>query len=112
MSGGELYIMVSCFFFSLCTVRMGLYAPRMPPVSLAAGKKIGLSAASIGWMAANNFSEWGRVVGMRIYEGMKIAGFQQLETHALRVVQAKGSVSGAAVDRHMNKHAVSDTTLG
>lgn len=58
LSGGEALLMLSCFFFSLCTVRMGLYAPRMPIVELAAGKKIGLSVASIGWMAASNFSEW------------------------------------------------------
>ncbi len=39
-------------------VRMGIYAPRMDTVGLAAMKKVGLSSMSILWMAATNLREY------------------------------------------------------
>ncbi|GIL52003.1 hypothetical protein Vafri_7970 [Volvox africanus] len=55
ITGGEAYLLLACLFYSICTVRMGIYAPRMDTVSLAAMKKVGLSSMSFLWMAATNF---------------------------------------------------------
>ncbi|GLI58501.1 hypothetical protein VaNZ11_000232 [Volvox africanus] len=54
ITGGEAYLLLACLFYSICTVRMGIYAPRMDTVSLAAMKKVGLSSMSFLWMAATN----------------------------------------------------------
>ncbi|GFR43045.1 hypothetical protein Agub_g4051, partial [Astrephomene gubernaculifera] len=54
ITGGEAYLLLACLFYSLCTVRMGQYAPRHDTVALAAMKKVGLSSCSLMWMAANN----------------------------------------------------------
>ncbi|GIL98758.1 hypothetical protein Vretimale_4126 [Volvox reticuliferus] len=54
ITGGEAYLLLACLFYSICTVRMGIYAPRMDTVGLAAMKKVGLSSMSFLWMAATN----------------------------------------------------------
>ncbi|EFJ51743.1 hypothetical protein VOLCADRAFT_87524 [Volvox carteri f. nagariensis] len=54
ITGGEAYLLLACLFYSICTVRMGIYAPRMDTVGLAAMKKVGLSSMSVMWMAATN----------------------------------------------------------
>ncbi|PNH07541.1 hypothetical protein TSOC_006005 [Tetrabaena socialis] len=54
VTGGELYLLLACLFFSIGTIRMGMYAPRMDTVSLAAMKKVGLSSMSLLWMASHN----------------------------------------------------------
>ncbi|KAG2485399.1 hypothetical protein HYH03_015885 [Edaphochlamys debaryana] len=51
ITGGETYLLLACLFFSICTVRMGIYSPRMDTVQLAAMKKVGLSSMSVMWMA-------------------------------------------------------------
>ncbi|PNW79924.1 hypothetical protein CHLRE_08g372300v5 [Chlamydomonas reinhardtii] len=53
-TGGELYLLLACLFYSVCTVRMGIYSPRHDTVSLAAMKKVGLSSMSLMWMASTN----------------------------------------------------------
>ncbi|KXZ43851.1 hypothetical protein GPECTOR_79g130 [Gonium pectorale] len=54
ITGGEAYLLMACLFFSICTVRMGIYAPRMDTAELAAMKKVGLSSMSLLWMASSN----------------------------------------------------------
>lgn len=43
---GDLYLLSACFFYSMATMRLGLYAPRHSPVDLAAGEALGEWAAS------------------------------------------------------------------
>lgn len=46
---GDLYLLLSCFFFALATVRLGKFAGRCEAVTLAAVKKTSLAAVSVAW---------------------------------------------------------------
>ncbi|MEW5306166.1 MAG: hypothetical protein WDW36_008653 [Sanguina aurantia] len=52
-TGGEGLLLCACVFFSLGTVRLGMYAPRMDSLQLALVKKLTLASASLSWAAWN-----------------------------------------------------------
>lgn len=53
VTGGEGLLLCACVFFSLGTVRLGMYAPRMDSLQLACVKKLTLASASLSWAAWN-----------------------------------------------------------